>query len=194
MTSVPCAAQAANSQAVAGGGLAPSPTSNLHPFDPEHLIVNGLGGAFLHPTHVFAPARFASVPDPHADELFEQSLSPRGRSPRGGSPQRGVPATRQVPLSGHEQARQLCRCASSSLLYPLFEKYDLQAALSAMSTSDRRWQEISVRCSARQCSSCCLAQKQSTGLAATDFYPQMCVMGIVLNVRPWLQGSCPLIK
>lgn len=106
MTSVPCAAQAANSQAVAGGGLAPSPTSNLHPFDPEHLIVNGLGGAFLHPTHVFAPARFASVPDPHADELFEQSLSPRGRSPRGGSP-RGV-----SPPRGRSPSRGMSRRGS----------------------------------------------------------------------------------
>lgn len=95
--SIACAAQAANSQAVAGGGLAPSPTSNLHPFDPEHLIVNGLGGAFLHPTHVFAPARFASVPDPHADELFEQSLSPRGRSPRGSSPHGGSPPRGRSP-------------------------------------------------------------------------------------------------
>ncbi len=44
-------------------GLAPAAAAraNLHPYDPEHLIVNGLGGAFLHPTHVFAPARFASV-------------------------------------------------------------------------------------------------------------------------------------
>ena len=66
----------------------------MHPFDPEHLIVNGLGGAFLHPTHVFAPARFASVPDPHADELFEQSLSPRGRSPKGGSPRGASPPGR----------------------------------------------------------------------------------------------------
>ena len=81
------------------GTLTPSPTANLHPFDPEHLIVNGLGGAFLHPTHVFAPARFASVPDPHADELFEQSLSPRGRSPKGGSP-RGASPPGRSPSGG----------------------------------------------------------------------------------------------
>lgn len=34
--------------------------SGWHPHDPEHLIVNGLGGAFLHPTHVFSPSRFVS--------------------------------------------------------------------------------------------------------------------------------------
>ena len=34
-----------------------------HPHDPEHLIVNGLGGAFLHPTHVFSPSRFVSGED-----------------------------------------------------------------------------------------------------------------------------------
>ena len=37
-----------------------STTSGWHPHDPEHLIVNGLGGAFLHPTHVFSPSRFVS--------------------------------------------------------------------------------------------------------------------------------------
>lgn len=94
------AAQVANSHVVAGGGLGLSPTSNLHPYDPEHLIVNGLGGAFLHPTHVFAPARFASVPDPHADELFEQSLSPRGRSPKGGSPRWTSPPRGRSPSRG----------------------------------------------------------------------------------------------
>lgn len=29
--------------------------------DPEHLIVNGMGGAFLHPTHVFYGARFSGA-------------------------------------------------------------------------------------------------------------------------------------
>lgn len=38
-----------------------------HTFDPEHLIVNGCGGAFLHPTHVFAGAAFAPAPDPAAE-------------------------------------------------------------------------------------------------------------------------------
>jgi hypothetical protein len=88
------AAREANSQAVTGGGAAASPIANLHPHDPEHLIVNGLGGAFLHPTHVFAPARFASVPDPPADDLFEAGMSPRlgrGRSPKGVSPAGGSP-------------------------------------------------------------------------------------------------------
>lgn len=37
-----------------------STSSGWHPHDPEHLIVNGLGGAFLHPTHVFSPSRFVS--------------------------------------------------------------------------------------------------------------------------------------
>ena len=62
-------ARAANEVALAAG-LAPpgeaTTRANLHPYDPEHLIVNGLGGAFLHPTHVFAPARFASVSTPAA--------------------------------------------------------------------------------------------------------------------------------
>lgn len=31
--------------------------------DPEHLIVNGCGGAFLHPTHVFSYSRFACMDD-----------------------------------------------------------------------------------------------------------------------------------
>ena len=46
-----------------GGGVSSSgqsTNSGWHPHDPEHLIVNGLGGAFLHPTHVFSPSRFVS--------------------------------------------------------------------------------------------------------------------------------------
>lgn len=35
--------------------------------DPEHLICNGMGGAFMHPTHVFSYARFASLPDEAAE-------------------------------------------------------------------------------------------------------------------------------
>ncbi len=38
-----------------------------HTFDPEHLIVNGAGGAFLHPTHVFAGAAFVPPADPAAE-------------------------------------------------------------------------------------------------------------------------------
>lgn len=85
-------------------------SSNLHPFDPEHLIVNGLGGAFLHPTHVFAPARFASVPDPAADDLFEAGLSPRGRSPKGASPSGASPRGRSP--SGASPRRTLSRRGS----------------------------------------------------------------------------------
>ena len=103
------AAQEANSQAVAGG-MSSSPTANLHPYDPEHLIVNGLGGAFLHPTHVFAPARFASVPDPAADELFEQGHSPRGRSPKGGTPSGTSP--RGTSPAGRSPRRGLSRRGS----------------------------------------------------------------------------------
>ena len=110
-----CAAQAANSQAVASGTLNASPTANLHPFDPEHLIVNGLGGAFLHPTHVFAPARFASVPDPHADDLFEQGLSPRGRSPKGGSPKGGSPRGRS-PSRGMSRRGSFVGAQSAAIL------------------------------------------------------------------------------
>lgn len=68
----------------------PQGQANLHPYDPEHLVVNGLGGAFLHPTHVFASARFASVPEPAQDDVFLRGASPpRGRSPKGGSPKEG---------------------------------------------------------------------------------------------------------
>lgn len=31
--------------------------------DPEHLICNGMGGAFMHPTHVFSYSRFAVLDD-----------------------------------------------------------------------------------------------------------------------------------
>lgn len=72
----------------------PSAVSGWHPHDPEHLIVNGLGGAFLHPTHVFSPARFVSVPDPSADEATLTSTRPTANTqPRGKSPPRGSSPT-----------------------------------------------------------------------------------------------------
>ena len=38
--------------------------SRRHPLlDPDHLICNGAGGAFLHPTHLFVGASFGSAPD-----------------------------------------------------------------------------------------------------------------------------------
>lgn len=79
-------------------------TAGWHPYDPEHLIVNGLGGAFLHPTHVFTPSRFISVPDPSADEATVTNTRPtantalRGRSPpRGSSPRGSSPVRRSSP-------------------------------------------------------------------------------------------------
>jgi len=51
------------SRSLSGDGASSSgqaTVSGWHPHDPEHLIVNGLGGAFLHPTHVFSPSRFVS--------------------------------------------------------------------------------------------------------------------------------------
>ncbi|KAK9823894.1 hypothetical protein WJX72_006230 [[Myrmecia] bisecta] len=79
-----------------GPAVASAVRGNLHPYDPEHLIVNGLGGAFLHPTHVFANARFASIPDPAADAAFvrgslRKARTPKGDSPKGGSPKGGSP-------------------------------------------------------------------------------------------------------
>ncbi len=79
------------------------------------------GGAFLHPTHVFAGARFASVPDPAADELFEAGLSPRGRSPRGRSPG-GASPLRGASPRGRSPLASLSRRGSFAggkpLLYP----------------------------------------------------------------------------
>lgn len=70
----------------------PPGSANLHPYDPEHLVVNGLGGAFLHPTHVFTSARFASNPEPAEDDVFVRGASPpRGRSPKRGSAKGGLP-------------------------------------------------------------------------------------------------------
>ena len=58
------AAAGENNTANGGGGGAPSQhqhSSTASPrlvSPPEHLIVNGLGGAFLHPTHTFAGSVF----------------------------------------------------------------------------------------------------------------------------------------
>lgn len=72
------AARAVNEVALAAGLMPLAATrANLHPFDPEHLIVNGLGGAFLHPTHVFAPARFASVRPSEVIKCHSNVLCPK---------------------------------------------------------------------------------------------------------------------
>ncbi len=34
-----------------------------HATDPEHLVVCGIGGAFLHPTHIFSDAQFGPSTD-----------------------------------------------------------------------------------------------------------------------------------
>ncbi|MEW5320472.1 MAG: hypothetical protein WDW38_011542 [Sanguina aurantia] len=50
---------------------------NHHMHDPDHLICNGAGGAFLHPTHIFAPARFSLPLDSAAEataSLYKKSL------------------------------------------------------------------------------------------------------------------------
>ena len=43
--------------------MAAGPAAHLLLLDPDHLICNGSGGAFLHPTHIFAGAAFGSAPD-----------------------------------------------------------------------------------------------------------------------------------
>ncbi|GMH37404.1 hypothetical protein BSKO_05277 [Bryopsis sp. KO-2023] len=54
------------------------PIDAPHCLDPEHLIINGMGGAFLHPTHVFSGARVSAKiggdeddPD-HSDPLISR--------------------------------------------------------------------------------------------------------------------------
>lgn len=49
------------------GCLVHDPLYGAQLTDPEHLICNGMGGAFMHPTHVFSYARFASLPDEAAE-------------------------------------------------------------------------------------------------------------------------------
>lgn len=46
--------------------------------DPEHLIVSGSGGAFLHPTHAFSYARFRPIKDPAAGPVFMKRQPRRG--------------------------------------------------------------------------------------------------------------------
>ena len=80
--------------------------ANHHPHDPEHLIVQGMGGAFLHPTHVFAAARFGSIPEPPPDYGLLRGSSPRyphssNASMRGISPPRGTsPSGRSLKRQG----------------------------------------------------------------------------------------------
>jgi len=49
---------------LAAAGIHVQRQQQQHSFmDPEHLIVNGMGGAFMHPTHVFSYSRFAVLDD-----------------------------------------------------------------------------------------------------------------------------------
>ena len=57
-----------------------------YPLDPEHLICNGLGGAFLHPTHVFALARFAPIAGRDADDAFVHGTGPKPSFKPGAQP------------------------------------------------------------------------------------------------------------
>ncbi|KAL3147784.1 hypothetical protein ABBQ32_002515 [Trebouxia sp. C0010 RCD-2024] len=107
-----------------GGGASTSgqsTSSGWHPHDPEHLIVNGLGGAFLHPTHVFSPSRFVSVPDPSADEATVTStrptanILPRGRSPPRGSSPRGSSPSRGPSPRGSSPVARFIRASTSGV-------------------------------------------------------------------------------
>lgn len=53
-----------------------------HLNDPEHLVVSGTGGGFLHPTHVFSYSRFRPAHDPAAGAVFLRER--REGDPRGG--------------------------------------------------------------------------------------------------------------
>lgn len=65
--------------------------SNWNLNDPEHLIICGSGGAFLHPTHVFSYARFLPRHDPAAGPMYIQK-SRRSTS----SLRRSYPSTSSV--------------------------------------------------------------------------------------------------
>ncbi|KAL6778167.1 hypothetical protein ACKKBG_A17180 [Auxenochlorella protothecoides x Auxenochlorella symbiontica] len=52
------------------GGTPPAPEAGWRLTDPEHLLVSGSGGAFLHPTHAFSYARFRPPRDAAAGPLF----------------------------------------------------------------------------------------------------------------------------
>ena len=58
----------ASGLSVEGEWEAPPPGWLLN--DPEHLVVCGSGGAFLHPTHVFSYARFRPPHDPAAGPIY----------------------------------------------------------------------------------------------------------------------------
>ncbi|KAH7619432.1 hypothetical protein NADE_006274 [Nannochloris sp. 'desiccata'] len=53
-----------------GGGEWEAPPAGWILNDPEHLVVCGSGGAFLHPTHVFSYSRFRPPHDPAAGPLY----------------------------------------------------------------------------------------------------------------------------
>jgi hypothetical protein len=109
-----CGAGTGNTDASAGEWEAPPPGYRLN--EPEHLVVVGTGGAFLHPTHVFAYSRFRPVYDPAAGPVFASS-TPQGE--KGARFLGGGEYRRPTTLSPSASLRQV---PSSSSLYSLSRK------------------------------------------------------------------------
>lgn len=62
-----------------------------HLNDPEHLVVSGSGGGFLHPTHVFSYSRFRPAHDPAAGSVFLRQPAGAGGGGGGGGGGEGRP-------------------------------------------------------------------------------------------------------
>ncbi|WIA33540.1 hypothetical protein OEZ86_006664 [Tetradesmus obliquus] len=73
--------------------------------DPEHLIVQGLGGAFLHPTHVFSYSRFACL----EDEAAAATAATYSTGAAGGARRLG-----SGPLSGSSSNSSLAAAAAAA--------------------------------------------------------------------------------
>lgn len=90
--------------------------SAWQPGDPEHLIVSGSGGAFLHPTHIFAHSRIhGTVEARQAGVAGGQAAagSPKMPASPAGAARRGVGgAPPSGPAPGTETTAEY-RCAAS---------------------------------------------------------------------------------
>lgn len=115
-----------------------STSSGWHPHDPEHLIVNGLGGAFLHPTHVFSPSRFVSgvpcctlLPVPTELTLWEFPAACNSSA---------MPGPLPFPPSANEPGAWLCNHSLCTLEH--FKSYTVSSAMLDRQCGAQHWLRV----------------------------------------------------
>ncbi|GAB4822190.1 hypothetical protein N2152v2_009236 [Parachlorella kessleri] len=112
-----------------------------HLSDPEHLVVSGSGGGFLHPTHVFSYSRFRPIHDPAAGPVFMKAAADARQSKGdttagiGGVPRRRTPSSSSLYSLSHLEAEEAA--AAHAAAKPLGGEYRCERAFPAPEQSLR---------------------------------------------------------